>query len=138
MTQGGQGSGSRRRERNQQSLALNVSNDSSFEHENNNKSADAVPCSQPKAHYKCKYFSLATKKFDFRIPFVSNWRNVVRLAHAFCLCRKGHLALDTNVSINGSADEGDGLMSDLPAATFWLPTLPGLDFFPRLQFFVNL
>ena len=66
MTQEVYGSGNLKRERNQQSLALNVSNDSSFEHENNNKSADAVPCSLPKAHYKCKYFSLGTKKFDFR------------------------------------------------------------------------
>jgi len=42
-------------EQNQQSLALNVTSESSFEHGNNNKSADAVPCDKPMANYKCKF-----------------------------------------------------------------------------------
>jgi hypothetical protein len=50
--QAGQGSGQPRQDHNPQSLALNVTSESSFDHGANNKSADAAPTDQPKSRYK--------------------------------------------------------------------------------------
>ena len=63
--QAGQGSGQPRQDHNPQSLALNVTSESSFDHGANNKSADAAPVDQPKSRYKCKFLHpLKLKKFD--------------------------------------------------------------------------
>ena len=63
--QAGQGSGQPRQDHNPQSLALNVTSESSFDHGANNKSADAAPTDQPKSRYKCKFLHpLKLKKFD--------------------------------------------------------------------------
>ena len=62
MVQEGQGSGQSRQGQCPQSLALNVTSDSSFDHGNNNKSADAAPTDQPKSRYKCKFLHLVNIK----------------------------------------------------------------------------
>lgn len=62
MVQEGQGSGQPRQDQCPQSLALNVTSDSSFDHGNNNKSADAAPTDQPKSRYKCKFLHLVNIK----------------------------------------------------------------------------
>ena len=63
--QAGQSSGQPRQDHNPQSLALNVTSESSFDHGANNKSADAAPVDQPKSRYKCKFLHpLKLKKFD--------------------------------------------------------------------------
>ena len=66
--QAGQGSGQPRQDHNPQSLALNVTSESSFDHGANNKSADAAPTDQPKSRYKCKFLHpLKLKEFDLSI-----------------------------------------------------------------------
>ena len=62
MVQEGLGSGQPRQDQCPQSLALNVTSDSSFDHGNNNKSADAAPTDQPKSRYKCKFLHLVNIK----------------------------------------------------------------------------
>lgn len=82
MVQEGQGSGQPRQDQCPQSLALNVTSDSSFDHGNNNKSADAAPTDQPKSRYKCKFLHLVNIKIWFINP---NWQNASN--QVLFLCR---------------------------------------------------
>lgn len=76
----------------------------------------------------------------YRILWVPNWRNQP------CFTRPPYLAYivsrpsETEVSIFGDSDEGDGLSPDLPAVTFRLLTLLAQlwHFFAIFQGFVNL